>query len=48
MKNFGYILAAYTIIWGLLALYLGRLTVKFSQLKKEYNHLKSYQDETSQ
>ena len=48
MKNFGFALAAYTIIWGLLALYLGRLTVKFSQLKKEYLHLKDYLQERSQ
>ncbi|MCF7804812.1 MAG: hypothetical protein K9N46_04305 [Candidatus Marinimicrobia bacterium] len=42
MKNFGFVLAAYTIIWGLLALYLGRLTVRFSQLRKEYRHIKEY------
>ncbi len=40
MKNFEFVLAAYSIIWGLLAVYLGRLTVRFSQLKKEYQHLK--------
>lgn len=47
MKNFGYVLAAYGIIWGLLAFYLSRMTLKFSQLKKEYNHLKSYQDDST-
>ena len=46
MKNFGFVLAAYGIIWGLLAVYLGRMTVKFSQLKKEYYHLKSYTEKS--
>jgi len=40
MENFGFVFAAYTIIWGLLALFIGRLTVRFIQLKKEYFHLK--------
>jgi len=42
MKNFGFVLAAYTIIWGVLALYLGRMTLQFNKLKKEYFHLKEY------
>ena len=42
MKNFGFVLAAYTIIWGLLALYLGRMTLQFARLKKEFNHLRDY------
>jgi len=42
MNNFGFVLAAYTIIWGLLAIYLGSITVKVSRLRKEYNHLKEY------
>ncbi len=48
MKNFGFVLAAYSIIWGLLAVYLGRLTVRFSQLKKEYQHLKHAHPEGKQ
>jgi len=47
MKNFGFVLAAYSIIWGLLAVYLGRMTIKFSQVKKEYNHLKSFEEKSS-
>lgn len=43
LKNFGYVLAAYAIIWGLLAFYLGRMTIRFARLKKEYSHLKEYQ-----
>ena len=46
IKNFGYVLAAYTIIWGLLALYLGRLTIRFARLKQEYVHMKKYQPDT--
>ncbi|MBS1271769.1 MAG: hypothetical protein MAGBODY4_00901 [Candidatus Marinimicrobia bacterium] len=46
MKNFGFVLAAYSIIWGLLALYLGSITVKMSRLRKEYTHLKEYLTDT--
>ena len=42
MKNFGFVFAAYSIIWGLLAIYLGRITIRFTQLKKEYNHLREH------
>ncbi len=45
MDNFGFVLAAYTIIWGLLAVYLGRTTLQFHRLKQEYNHLKQFQPE---
>lgn len=48
IKNFGYVLAAYAIIWGLLSLYLGRMTIRFAQLKKEYLHMKKYQPGTEQ
>jgi|GEM_PF-1579820 len=46
VRNFGYVLAAYAIIWGLLAVYLGRMTIRFARLKKEYSHLKKYQPDT--
>ena len=42
MKNFGFVLVAYGIIWALLMLYLSRMTIRFSYLKKEYEHLKEY------
>ncbi len=48
MKNFGFALAAYTIIWGLLAFYLAKLTIQFARFKKEYLHLKRYLEEEKQ
>lgn len=48
MENFGFVLAAYGIIWGLLAVYLGRTTLRFQRFKEEYYHLKEHLPDRSE